>query len=238
SIEVERQAINTAGNVKYDDAIPLLIEKLVDKRIRREAREALLKFGDAVVPELERRLSDGAQPLAVRAQIPKVLAYTGTQEAADALLASLHRLRYELDYPVIKALNRMRNNWSIIRLNNDVVAAAIWKEREAYDRLRAILDSLQINGVEDGGQNRQGPGAVFSILIRAVQERLDQRLEVMFRLLALIHSPQDVYSAYYNCRARPALRASAIEFLDNLLAAEFKPVVIPLLEDGMKPKKA
>ena len=43
---------------------------------------------------------------------------------------------------------------------------------------------------------------------------------------------------YYTCRMRPALRASAIEFLDNLLEKSLKPTVIPLLEEEETLSKA
>jgi hypothetical protein len=55
----------------------LLIEKLADRSLRRDSRQALLRFGDAVIPELVRRLSDTAEPDAIRQRIPKALALTG-----------------------------------------------------------------------------------------------------------------------------------------------------------------
>jgi len=57
-------------------------------------------------------------------------------------------------------------------------------------------------------------------------------LERIFRLVGLIYSPHDIHAVYYNYQAKPALRASAIEFLDNLLDAPLKQVVMPLLEEG------
>ena len=71
----------------------------------------------------------------------------------------------------------------------------------------------------------------------ALAERLEQRLERIFRLVALIYSPHDIYSVYYNCRIKPALRPSAIEFLDNLLEAPIKEMVVPLLEEACDPER-
>jgi len=75
-----------------------------------------------------------------------------------------------------------------------------------------------------------------SLLTRALRERLDQRLERVFRLVALIYPPHDIYSVYYNCKVKPALRASAVEFLDNLLTADLQSTVVPCLEDSFDPE--
>jgi len=59
--------------------------------------------------------------------------------------------------------------------------------------------------------------AVLRLLRQALQERMDQKLERVFRLLGLRYPPADIYSAYSGLRSqRSDLRASAIEFLDNL----------------------
>jgi len=222
SLAVARQAIVTAGVVRYADALPLLIEKLADKGFRREARQALLKFGDHVIPELVVRLSDPSENPGVRRRIPKTLALTGKQQAADALIQHLHRLDDHLDYAILKALNSMRVISSGIVINERLVRACISKEREEYDQLKAVQARLEANPLQH---------PIFSLLTRAITERLQHRLERIFRLLGLIYSPRDIYSIYYDCQMKPALRPAAIEFLDNLLDAQLKEAVVPLLEE-------
>jgi len=77
---------------------------------------------------------------------------------------------------------------------------------------------------------------VFSLLMQAIAERLQHRLERIFRLLGLIYSPNDIYSVYYDCQIKPSLRPAAIEFLDNLLDAQLKETVVPLLEGAFEPE--
>src|SRR5439155_2546229 len=103
SPDVVRQAVVTSGLTGYSEAMPFLIEKLADKRLRNDARAALLKLGGIVIPELVRRLSDKNERFAIRMRIPKTLALTGTQQAADALIDHIHALDYHLDYVVMKA---------------------------------------------------------------------------------------------------------------------------------------
>jgi hypothetical protein len=228
SPDVVRQAIVTSGLTGYREAMPFLIEKLADKRLRNDARDALLKLGGVVIPELVRRLSDKNEPFAVRMRIPKTLALMGTPPAAAALIDHIHALDYHLDYVVMKALNRLRINTPELAIDTERVTAAIAREREEYDRLSAIRACLETNPKE---------GRVVTLLMLALAERLEQRLERSFRLVALIYSPHDIYSVYYNCRIKPALRPSAIEFLDNLLDAPIKEMVVPLLEEACDPER-
>jgi ATP/ADP translocase len=220
---VLREAIVTAGMVRYTEALPLLIEKLADRHLRREARTALLNFGDAVIPHLVRRLASDAEKPAIRRRIPKTLAISGKQSAADALIRHFHRLDFHLDYAVLKALNRLRTMSPDTVINQELVSAAIRREREEYDRLRAVETFLTANRLND---------PLFSLLLRAIHERLQHRIERIFRLIGLIYSPRDVYSIYYNCLLKPAMRPAAIEFLDNLLDVELKETLTPLLEEA------
>jgi AAA family ATP:ADP antiporter len=62
---------------------------------------------------------------------------------------------------------------------------------------------------------------------------MDQKLERVFRLLGLRYPPADIYSAYNGLRSqRDDLRASAIEFLDNLLLPHMKQLLFPILEES------
>jgi hypothetical protein len=180
-----------------------------------------------VIPELVRRLSDKSEPFSIRKRIPKALALTGKQEGADALLAQLHRLDYQLDHAVMRALNRMRVNSPEINIDAGAIHDAVAKEHEEFRRMRGLRSWLQANSIQN---------EVCPLLIRALGERSEERLERIFRLVALIYPPHDVHLVYYNCRVKPALRPSAIEFLDNLLEAPLKEMVVPLLEEIFDPE--
>jgi hypothetical protein len=223
SIDVVRQAMITAGTVGYAHAVPVFIEKLADRRLRRDAQTALLKCGRRAIPELVTRLSDSTESMAVRRRIPKALALTGAQEAAAALLQQFHQLDYHLDYAVLKALNGMRVESPGMAMDKDAVLAAIDRECQAHGDLGDAHCWLRSN---------LAGGSIELLLIRAVAERVDQRVERVFRLLGLIYSPQDIYSVYYTYTLKPAMRPSAIEFLDNLLEIGLKQKVVPLLEES------
>jgi len=145
------------------------------------------------------------------------------------LLENFHRRGYHLDFSLLKALNRLRVNFPELVMDASRVQAAIVRERQEYDQLRAIRSWLESSALES---------PLVDLLVRAMSERLEQRLERIFRLVGLIYSPDDIYSVYYNCRIKPVLRPSAIEFLDNLLDAQLKQTIVPLLEEAFDAERA
>jgi ATP/ADP translocase len=220
---VVREAVATAGIVRHEETVPLLIDMLAEKTLRNDARNALINFEDAVIPILRRRLVHPEEKREIRRQIPKTLALTVRQEAADALMESLSISDFELNHAVLRALNRMRTTSTAIVIDRELVLVAVEKERERYEQLRGIYAWLNINRRAE---------RIFSLLIRAVGERIEQRLERIFRFVALIYPPHDIYSVYYSWQAKPALRPAAIEFLDNIVDEPIKGLLLPLLEEG------
>ena len=70
------------------------------------------------------------------------------------------------------------------------------------------------------------------LLKRALAEKQDANLERIFRVLGLTYPPDDIYSAYLGVvSSHRALRASAVEFLDNLLSADLKRIIMPIIDE-------
>ena len=92
-------------------------------------------------------------------------------------------------------------------------------ETRGYYEALALLQS-----VTDGGHG---------LLRAALRERLDRDLEVIFRLLGLQYPQKDIFFAYSALRSTQAdRRASAVEFLDNVLSKNLKSLIVPLLEES------
>ena len=71
-------------------------------------------------------------------------------------------------------------------------------------------------------------------LVDTLEKRLDRKFERIFHLLGLKYPPSDIENAYAGIRSTDAeLRMNTIEFLDNLLDADLKKVVIPLAETAV-----
>jgi AAA family ATP:ADP antiporter len=223
---VVKQAVHTAGEIGYEDAIPMLIPMLAHGPLRRVAREALLKLGTPALSALLTQFREERVPLEVRARIPKVLSFFGKQDVAEFLLGSVQGSTPRLDMSLLRSLNRMRVLFPEITFEAERVHALIEAECGRHQRLRAIHRAIS------AGSERGGPiDQVVSLLTKATGERLDEGAQRVFRLLALIHAPTDIQAVFFNVTARPALRASAVEFLDNLIQPELRTLVLPLVED-------
>lgn len=225
SLEVLRNAIRSSGKLQSREALSQLIPRLGDSRLRHDVREALIQYGDRIVGTLEDTLHDPEQLLRVRANIPKVLSQMDSQEAVNTLIRSLRRLDPFLGHRAIKALNKMRVRFPKLSFAHEAIDLAILDELRDYYEFGIMLSSSDMQA--------SGNRAVLQLLRQALQERMDQKLERVFRLLGLRYPPADIYSAYNGLRSqRGRLRASAIEFLDNLLQPDMKQLLFPILEES------
>jgi hypothetical protein len=60
---------------------------------------------------------------------------------------------------------------------------------------------------------------------------MEQELERIFRLIALLLPEEGLHDAYIGVRSsNPIVRANALEFLDNVLKPELRQVLVPLLD--------
>jgi len=60
---------------------------------------------------------------------------------------------------------------------------------------------------------------------------MEQELERIFRLMALLLPQAGLHDAYVGVRSsNPTVRANALEFLDNVLKPELRQVLVPLLD--------
>jgi AAA family ATP:ADP antiporter len=228
SPEVVRQAATAAGEIGHEPSIPSLMAMLARPRLRRVARESLLKVGPPAEAALRSRLQDPETPIEVRVRIPKVLSFIGRQDIADFLLGSVHSFPPRLDMPMLRALNRIRERVPEVSFDTERVVELIQLESEKHDRLRLIYGAIESPVTEEGDRRVT---EVLALMTKAVGERMSEALERVFRLLALIYPQADIRAIFFNLTVRPALRPSALEFLDNLIEPTLRPLVMPLVDD-------
>jgi AAA family ATP:ADP antiporter len=224
--EVVRQAIRTAGEIRCESAIPRLISLLERSSLRRDSGQALIKLGPTAITALKHSFQDDRTPLEVRVRIPKVFAFSQDPETAKFLVFRIHHSTPRLDTPLLKALNRMRAKVPDLSFDLDEISSVIREECSRHLHLRRIKEAMESGAPVAGNAIR-----VHSLLIRAIDERLAESSERVLRLLALIYSPDDIQTVYYNFSSRSALKPSAMEFLDNLIDPGLSTLVMPVLED-------
>ncbi len=218
---VVRQAIRSAALSGNPELIPLLVEKLGDRKLKAEARQALLKFGPEIIPILEQHLINHAVPLWARRHIPRTMGAFGTQQAADTLFNHFDHPDGFISYKILKALNQLRARQSELTFDRQKVEQRLIQEaREYFDRLAIKQAIFAGNGAAAG-----------DFLARSLDRRLDHNVDCLFRFLALVYSYRDVFNAYTSLKSsEPAFRSAAIEYLDNALERSVRRIVLPVID--------
>ncbi len=224
--QIVHAAIRAAGQTSDRLFVGKLLRLLAEKPYEKPAREALVAYGDRIFGTLYDHLTDDTVAEPTRRNIPRMLAELPTQPAVDLLLLSLERLRAPLLYDVAKALNKIRASNPGLRFNQEAIDVAVLGEVRALATVQAALFH-HARSPDVYARSSSGP-EVREALFR---ER-KQSLERVFRMLGLRYPSADMHSAYLGLTENDDLRASAAEFLDNVLDWEFKRVLVPLLDEA------
>jgi AAA family ATP:ADP antiporter len=229
--EVLEQALLSAGKIQGSGLLPQVIEKLGVPRLRGTARAALVQYGLEAVPALRDCLNDANVPLAIRKQVPKVLARIPTSDSAVTLAESLIQSDPGVRYDVLKALNNLRSRDPGLVPPRADVEDMLSVELLGYYRSFQILAALdpKAGAAIPGLSSRGGE----SVLTRALRERMAYELERIFLLLALLCPPRDVHNAYVGLTTgTPQRQANAQEVLEHLL----QPDLYRRLANGLDPE--
>ncbi|MBI2504666.1 MAG: HEAT repeat domain-containing protein [Candidatus Latescibacteria bacterium] len=214
---VVQQAIATAGELADPAYLPWLVAKLADRRQRRTAQLALAACGKGVLPRLGAWLADEEVELARRRQLARAIGEITCQESVELLLARLEDAPAALQYPLIKSLSKLRARDAQLHFDPARI------ERLLEAALATHYELLQLCR-----WCRTGTG---SLLEQALKEKQEQNLKRIFRLLGLHYPARDMYRAYLGMVHRQSgKRASALEFLENLLDRRLRQRLVPLLE--------
>lgn len=201
--------------------IPRLIELLAARTGREAVADALVRLGDPAFDALVQTLLHGTERR-VRMHVPRTIGRFGTQRAADALTA---RLGAEPDgvvrYKILRGLGLLVG--SEITFDRARLAAfceATLREHLRLDVLRAALLPVATADAEPE----------LPLLLELLEDKIEQALERVFRLVKLMHASHDVHRMHRAALGRdPKERASVLEYLDALLISEAERPLRPLL---------
>jgi AAA family ATP:ADP antiporter len=218
-VEVARTALASLGAVRRRDLAAHAITHLSSPELRDAAGEALVEIGPPVLPSLAAALTDAGQPLDVRRELPAVIATIGTGVAQRILTDNLLQQDVQLRFRVIAALNQLQKLHPDIELDRQAVETVLMAEILGHYRSYQILGTL--------GDAFEASDPVAS----ALQESMAQDVERIFRLLGLRWPEFDMHSAYVGLQSESAaVRANALEFLDNILKPQIRSLIVPLLD--------
>jgi hypothetical protein len=222
---VRRAAIRSVPGTGRRDLIPVLLELLEDPELCEDAENALARYGDRVVGTLGDHLADPEVPVSIKKMMPRVLSLIGSQNAVNALL----RVSFDEDpafsEQVLRALGRIRRDHQEILIPEREVTDRMHGEIERYLELLQQQDTV---GKETASTSRD-------LLLRVLAERSTQALRRLFRVLALMYPRKETRLAYRGVVAGNArLHAQAVEYLESVLSAEHRRIVVPIVEPASR----
>jgi ATP:ADP antiporter, AAA family len=218
--DVAAEAIAAARRLKSAQVASALMDRLGHPRLGTEAAEALAASGGAIVPELRARLADGETPVAVRREIPDLLARVAKASTAAAVLAD-HLLEADttLRFRVIAALNKLIRDQPEVKVDTALVETALAAEIVGHYRSYQIVGTLGPEIVTDDGVGR------------GLQDAMANEVERIFRLLALLYPRLDFKSAHLGLQSQDrVVHDHALDFLDNVLKPGMRSLLVPLLD--------
>jgi len=217
--DVVRQAIATARTIVSDDTITPLIEALGRNEIADEAASALARFGNGVVPLIAEYIEDESTPLDVKRELPSVLVRIGSVDAEQVLISSLLHSDTTLRHRVIASLNKLRVLHPEVRVDPSAIELLLAAEIAGHYRSYQVLGPLRAKLRDDDP------------VIEAMGNTMEQEIERIFRVMALLLPHAGLHDAYIGVRSsNTVVRANAIEFLDNVLKPELRQVLVPVLD--------
>jgi HEAT repeat protein len=204
--EVRRAACEAAGDAGHPALVEPLLRLLVARETRREARRALVRYGDAVVDRLEGLLNDRASPADLRYRLPRILRGIGTARALEVILFSNTKDDPFLQYRLSAAAARIREAHPDVEFDRTRALEATLRRLDAYGKLVGVHRDLA---------PLLGPS---ELLVRALADRLDQHLDAAVRLAALVAPQRAVQNAWNRFRHGDARsRPYAVELLEHLV---------------------
>lgn len=217
-VRVRLAAVEASAAMQSPELIPSLVYKLAHPDTSEAAVRALSAYGTSVERTLFRVLANKEESIVIRRKVPKILAKIGEQGAVDHMLANLDSRDPELRGAIAKAAAKIRDRSPRVKVDDSILDREIRLEiREAYQSL-AIIEDLNMP------RKDLLPEALF------VRHRV--RLGLAFRLLAVRYPAKTIQLVYSNLDSESkAMRANALEVVDNVLSKDESRLLLPLLED-------
>ena len=183
------------------------------------AAAALARYGDVVIPEIERLLHDASAPADLKRELPSVLVRVGTPLAQQVLLDCLLQSDVALRHRIITSLNKLHDSHPDVPLDTQLIELLLAAEIAGHYRSYQVLGPLRRQLKED------------DVILLALHQTMEQELERIFRLMALLFDGHGLHDAYVGVTStNQTVRANSLEFLDNILKPDLRRVLVPLLD--------
>ena len=202
--------------------VPTLVALLRHRRLKGQARAVLVSYGEPVIDVLAHFMRDPEEDIWVRRHIPATLALIPIQKSADVLAAALDESDGFLRYKVVTALERLRREGGQLNFPRETIEKLTLAEGRQYFNYLSLRYNLF---------GKQALPA-DSLLARALDQKIERIVDRIFRLLGLTYDWKDIGAARWTLQhGDQRTRASALEYLDNILSGPLRKQILFVLEE-------
>jgi ATP:ADP antiporter, AAA family len=223
-VTVALEAIRSAAKIGAADAlfVPALVSLSRNRLLKGAARNALVGYGEAILDVMAHFVRDQDEDIWVRRHIPGTLARIPSQKSVDLLTELLGDPDGFIRYKALTAIETITRDHPEFTLDRARLEALTLNEGAQYFNYLSLDYSLRRADKEAGD----------TLLGRALEEKRDRAKDRVYRFLGLIHPWKDIAAARWALeRGDNRVRASAAEYLDNLLKGDLRKRIMPVLED-------
>jgi AAA family ATP:ADP antiporter len=216
--------------------VPTLISLMADRRLKHDARDAVVAFGEGAIPAVAAFMNSDDEDIWVRRALPKTLALLGGEAAFAALSSLLAAPDAIMREKVVAAMVSLRSRQPALRVRASHVHRHIRGEVLRY--LRALSDLLTVGSMHEA--RLEGPvpkwrstGRVPTLLQELLAQRMSMAVKNVAGMLELLLPPGDVRAAFRSLSSPSVnLRARALEYLQNTLAGSLRHDVFAMIDDA------
>jgi AAA family ATP:ADP antiporter len=203
--------------------VPTLIALLRHRRLKATARDILVSYGEPVVGALAHFMRDPEEDIWVRRHVPATLARIPCQATMDALVSALGEPDGFLRFKAVAAIERLRRDHPELTFPREPI-----EKLALGESLRSLTYlSLRYNLVE------RAKVPVDALLVKALDQKMSREIDRVYRLAGLIYPWKDIADARWAIeRGGARARASALEYLDNLLTGALRKRLMLVFEDA------
>ncbi|GJM32617.1 MAG: hypothetical protein DHS20C18_16180 [Saprospiraceae bacterium] len=232
---IVKQSILAAGNTLNATFISPIINYLEVEKLNGAAKQALIVYGQGIIPELIKYAQDHPDEVKIIKHFPAILEHFPIQPAVDFLFKLLDWEDGSVRLTALVSLNNLKSKATHLNFHPRDIIIRIMEEAQLFQNTLSIL-YVQTT-VQEGKmppEKVEKQDSARKRLIQLLENRLDRHLERIFRLLGLRYPPADVLYIYQSLHSEQTdIRVSALEFLDNLLETSLKKVLIPIIETAV-----
>ncbi len=203
--------------------VPALVSLLRHRSLKGPARDVLVSYGEEVVPALAHFLGDPEEDIWVRRHVPSTLSRIPCQASMDALVAALVGEKDAfLRYKCVAAVDRLHREHPELTFDPKPIETLAWLEGMQFYQFLSYHDNLFTRG-----------GVTVPCLLKELlEEKRARARDRVFFMLGLLYPRRDVMAARWAIEHGDArARASACEYLDNVLSGPLRRRLMAMLED-------